>query len=89
MLYFSTSVERFKLQIFIYILKIKKLKKKLILEKQQRTDFNVDASRIFNMQPNGSSGIISFLMGYLENISLLKKYFKISGKILDFTSLPI
>ena len=28
-------------------------------------------------------------MGYLENISLLKKYFKISGKIFDFTSLPI
>ena len=41
------------------------------------------------MQPNGSSGIISFLMGYLENISLLKKYFKISDKIFDFTSLPI
>ena len=41
------------------------------------------------MQPNGSSEIISFLMGYLENISLLKKYFKISGKIFDFTSLPI
>ena len=28
-------------------------------------------------------------MGYLENISLLKIYFKISGKIFDFTSLPI
>ena len=28
-------------------------------------------------------------MGYLENTSLLKKYFKISGKIFDFTSLPM
>ena len=28
-------------------------------------------------------------MGYLENINLLKKSFQISGKIFDFTSLPI
>ena len=28
-------------------------------------------------------------MGYLENINLLKISFKISGKIFDFTSLPI
>ena len=28
-------------------------------------------------------------MGYLENITLLKKYFKISAKIFDFTSMPI
>ena len=41
------------------------------------------------MQPNTSNGIISFSMAYLENIILLKKYFKISGKIFDFTNLPI
>ena len=28
-------------------------------------------------------------MGYFENISLLKRYFKISGKKFDFTRLPI
>ena len=50
--------------------------RKLTLEKQQRLDFNVDASRIFNTQPNGSSGIISFLMGYLENISYYKNILK-------------
>ena len=76
---------------FRYEIKIKdnKIIKKLTLEKQKRIDFNVDSSRIFNMQPNASNGIISFSMGYLEDIILLKKYFKISGKIFDFTSLPI
>ena len=57
-------------------IKNKKIIKKLTLEKQQRIDFNVDASRIFNTQRNGSSGIISFLMGYLENTNLLKNILK-------------
>ena len=83
---YEWNKEGFKYEIKI---KNKKIIKKLTLEKQQRIDFNVDASRIFNTQRNGSSGIISFLMGYLENTNLLKKYFKISGKIFDFTSLPI
>ena len=76
---------------FKYEIKIKnnKIIKKLTLERQKRIDFNVDSSRIFNTQPNASNGIISFSMGYLEDIILLKKYFKISGKIFDFTSLPI
>ena len=47
-------------------------------------DFNFDASRIFNTEPNNSRRIISFFMGYLERIDLLKKYFKISGRIFDF-----
>ena len=33
-------------------------------------------------QPNASNGIISFSMGYLENISLLKKYLKYLVKYL-------
>ena len=45
---------------------------------------NVDAPRISNTEPNNSKGIISFFMGYLERIDLLKKYFKISGRIFDF-----
>ena len=53
-------------------IKNEKIIKKLTLEKQQRIDFNINASRIFNTQPNGSSGIISFLMGYLENMSIKK-----------------
>ena len=53
-------------------IKNKQIIKKLTLEKQQRIDFNVDASRIFNTQLNGSSGIISFLMGYLEDITIKK-----------------
>ena len=28
-------------------------------------------------------------MGYFENVPLLKKYFQISGKKIDFTRLPI
>ena len=62
---------------FKYEIKIKdnKIIKKLTLEKQKRIDFNVDSSRIFNMQPNASNGIISFSMGYLEDIILLKKFF--------------
>ena len=83
---YEWNKEGFKYEIKI---KNKKVIKKLTLEKQQRIYFNVDASRIFNKQPNGSSGTISFLMGYLENITLLKKCFKISGKIFNFTSLPI
>ena len=63
--------------------------KKLTLERQERIDFNIDLSRIFNTQPNASNGIISFSMAYLENIILLKRYFEISGKIFDFTSLPV
>ena len=60
---------------FKYEIKIKnqKIIKKLTLEKQKRIDFNVDSSRIFNTQPNASNGIILFSMGYLENITLLKK----------------
>ena len=60
---------------FRYEIKIKdnKIIKKLTLEKQKRIDFNVDSSRIFNTQPNASNGIILFSMGYLENITLLKK----------------
>ena len=76
---------------FKYKIKIENNKKikKFTLERQKRIDFNVDSSRIFNTQPNASSGVISFSMGYLENITLLKNYYKISGKIFDFTSLPI
>ena len=76
---------------FKYKIKIKnnEIIKKFTLEKQKRIDFNVDLSRIFNTQPNASNGIISFSMGYFEDIIPLKKYFKISGKIFDFTSLPI
>ena len=76
---------------FKYEIKIRnnKIIKKLTLEIQKRIDFNVDSSRIFNTQPNASNGIISFSMGYFEDIIPLKKYFKISGKIFDFTSLPI
>ena len=75
---YEWNKEGFKYEIKI---KNKKIIKKLTLEKQ-RIDFNVDASRIINTQPNGSSGIISFLMGYLESISLLKKYFKYLVKYL-------
>ena len=69
---------------FKYEIKIKnnKIIKKLTLERQKRIDFNVDSSRIFNTQPNASNGIISFSMGYLENISLLKKYLKYLVKYL-------
>ena len=78
---------------FKYEIKIKnqKIIKKLTLEKQKRIDFNVDESRIFNIQPSGSffDRLITFSMGYFENISLLKRYFKISGKKFDFTRLPI
>ena len=78
---------------FKYEKKIKnqKIIKKLTLEKQQRIDFNVDESRIFNVQTSGSffDRLITFSMGYFENISLLKRYFKISGKKFDFTRLPI
>ena len=58
---------------FKYEIKIKnnKIIKKLTLERQKRIDFNVDSSRIFNTQPNASNGIISFSMGYLEDIILL------------------
>ena len=60
---------------FKYEIKIRnnKIIKKLTLERQKRIDFNVDSSRIFNTQPNASNGIILFSMGYLENITLLKK----------------
>ena len=78
---------------FKYEIKIKnqKIIKKLTLEKQKRIDFNVDESRIFNIQPSGSffDRLITFSMGYFENISVLKRYFKISGKKFDFTRLPI
>ena len=78
---------------FNYEIKIKnqKIIKKLTLEKQQRIDFNVDESRIFNVQTSGSffDRLITLSMGYFENISLLKRYFKISGKKFDFTRLPI
>ena len=70
---YQWNKEDFKYEIKI---KNKKIIKKLTLEKQQRIDFNVDASRIFNTQRNGSSGIISFLMGYLENTNLLKNILK-------------
>ena len=70
---YEWNKEGFKYEIKI---KNKKIIKKLTLEKQQRIDFNVDASRIFNTQRNGSSGIISFLMGYLENTNLLKNILK-------------
>ena len=36
-----------------------------------------------------SDGLISFSMAYFENIKLLKDYFKISGRIFDFTSINI
>ena len=60
---------------FKYKIKIENNKKikKFTLERQKRIDFNVDSSRIFNTQPNASNGIILFSMGYLENITLLKK----------------
>ena len=69
---------------FKYEIKIKnnRIIKKPTLQRQKRIDFNVDASRIFNTQPNASNGIISFSMGYLENISLLKKYLKYLVKYL-------
>ena len=66
---YEWNKEGFKYEIKI---KNKKVIKKLTLEKQQRIDFNVDASRIFNTQLNGSSGIISFLIGYLEDITIKK-----------------
>ena len=66
---YEWNKEGFKYEIKI---KNKKIIKKLTLEKQQRIDFNVDASRIFNTQLNGSSGIISFLIGYLEDITIKK-----------------
>ena len=66
---YEWNKEGFKYEIKI---KNKKIIKKLTLEKQQRIDFNVDASRIFNTQLNGSSGIISILMGYLEDITIKK-----------------
>ena len=62
---------------FKYKTKIKnnKIIKKVTLERQERIDFNIDLSRIFNTQPNASNGIISFSMGYLEDIILLKNFF--------------
>ena len=79
---------------FKYKITIKdnKIIKKLNLEKQQRIDFNVDEGRIFNIINANDSFfniLISFSMGYFENITLLKKHFKISGKKFDFTRLPI
>ena len=62
---------------FKYKIKIEnnKIIKKLTLERQKIIDFNDDSSRIFNRKPNASNGIISFSMGYLENITLLKFFF--------------
>ena len=70
---------------FKYKITIKdnKIIKKLTLEKQQRIDINVDEGRIFNIINANDSFfniLISFSMGYFENITLLKKHFKISGK---------
>ena len=67
---YEWNKEGFKYEITI---KNNKIIKKLTLERQKRIDFNVDSSRIFNTQPNASNGIILFSMGYLENITLLKK----------------
>ena len=79
---------------FKYKITIKdnKIIKKLTLEKQQRIDFNIDESRIFNITPaNGSffNILILFLMVYIENVDFLKKHFKISGKKFDFTRLSL
>ena len=79
---------------FKYKITIKdnKIIKKLALEKQQRIDFNIDESRIFNIVNAIDSLfnlLISFSMAYLENVPTLKKHFKISGKKFDFTRLSI
>ena len=51
-------------------IKNQKIMKELTLEKQQRKDFNVDESRIFNVQTSGSvfDRLITFLMGYFVKI---------------------
>ena len=69
-----------------------KIIKKLTLEKQQRIDFNVDESRMYNIANANDSFfniLISFSMPYFENVNFLKRHFKISGKKFDFTRLSI
>ena len=79
---------------FKYKITIKdnKIIKKLTLEKQQRIDFNVDESRMYNIANANDSFfniLISFSMPYFENVNFLKRHFKISGKKFDFTRLSI
>ena len=80
--------------VFKYKITIKdnKIIKKLTLEKQQRIDFNVDESRMYNIANANDSFfniLISFSMPYFENVNFLKRHFKISGKKFDFTRLSI
>ena len=61
---------------FKYKITIKdnKIIKKLTLEKQQRIDFNIDESRMYHLgKPNGNFfNLITFTMGYFEDIKILK-----------------
>ena len=74
---------------FKYKITIKdnKIIKKLTLEKQQRIDFNIDESRMYHLdKPNGNFyNLITFTMGYFEDIKILKKKFNIT-KNFDFTT---
>ena len=70
----------------------KKIIKKLTLERKYRTFIQTDESRIWNMLPNWNTNLpqtsrISFLSGYLSDENVVKKYFKITGKSYDFTTL--
>ena len=68
--------------------KDKKIKKQLTLEKQQRKDFNIDESRMYHLdKPNGNIyNLLTFTMGYFEDIKILKFLFNIT-KNFDFTTL--
>ena len=75
---------------FKYKITIKdnKIIKKLTLEKQQRIDFKIDEFRMYHLdKPNGKFyNLIAFMMGYFEDIKILKKNFNIT-KNFDFTTL--
>ena len=70
----------------------KKLQKKLTLSKSSRKKICLDESRIWNMESSwklNESGNkrISYLIGYLENETLLKSMIGITGSSYDFTSM--
>ena len=68
-----------------------KIIKKLTLERKYRTFIQTDELKIWNMSNwnNNSPQTyrISFLSGYLSDENVVKKYFKITGRWYDFTTL--
>ena len=69
----------------------KKIIKKITLERKYRTFIQTDKLRIWNMSNwntnSPQTSRISFLSGYLPDENVVKKYFKITGRSHDFTTL--